>query len=100
MVVMVVRLVTIVVIMETWLEIALKKAAALVGSMTTDTIIVERKSTLLENALILPQRDEKKRGVIVYMLFSLRIKGYFAQGYFNSASNLFFPLSLFSSFGC
>ena len=100
MVVVVVRFVIAVVIMDTWLGIALRKATALVGSMATDAIIAKKKGTLLENALILPQRDEKKRGVIVYMLFSLRMKGYFAQGNFNSALNLFFQLSLFSLFGC
>ena len=73
-----------VVIMGTWLGIALWKAAALVGSVVAaveaveglvavavavDATTVDRKGILLENALTLTHRDEGKRGVIVYILF-------------------------------
>lgn len=73
-----------VVIMGTWLGIALWKAAALVGSVVAaveaveglvavavavDATTVDRKGILLENALTLTHRDEGKRRVIVYILF-------------------------------
>ena len=76
------------------------KETTLVDSVVTDATIAKRKGTLLENAIILPQCDEEKRGAIGYMVFSLRMKGYFAQGNFDSVLNLFFQLSLFSLFEC
>ncbi|CBI17369.3 unnamed protein product, partial [Vitis vinifera] len=82
-----------VVIMGTWLGIALWKAAALVGSVVAeveaveglvavavDATTVDRKGILLENALTLTHRDEGKRGVIVYILF------------FPASSKIFFPV--------
>ena len=57
MVVVVVRLVITVVIMDTWLGIALRKAATLVDSVAANATTTERKGTLLENALIQPQLE-------------------------------------------